>query len=316
MAKPGKKWWRRRRFYLTLLVILFLGGAYYYLFPDLALNSTKALTQYSSLPDFKATDRITIVAPHLDDETLGLGGLMSIANREKIPISVIFMTNGDDNPIGANLQFRTGYATPDQLIASGKSRQEEAINAMGVFNVSETNLYFLGLPDRGLAKLRLARYQDVPYLSTGTLESSSPYPKSYIPNLAYTGTATKAALLKALNVTKPTLIFTTAPEDKHADHSATAAFVNDILPEVKNNPKLLYFLIHYPGFPRPRGINVNSSLLPPSKLANQDWQVVFLDPEAIADKQKAINDYHSQLAIPQLGRLMRSLVRKNELILH
>src|SRR6202008_2455796 len=43
-------------------------------------------------------DRLLVLAPHPDDETLGTGGLLSRAARLAIATEVVFVTDGDDNP--------------------------------------------------------------------------------------------------------------------------------------------------------------------------------------------------------------------------
>ena len=305
-----------RRLVLTVLALLLVGGIYTVLFPSMGSSKGPALTSYSVFPILKPTDRITIVAPHLDDETLGLGGLIAQARHQGIAVSIIFMTNGDDNPIGADLLFKTGYPTPDQLIQSGVARQQESIKALHTLGVESDSLYFLGLPDRGLSALLSARYQTLPFRAPGTLQSHSTYQLSFIPQLAYTGQATRSALVKAINQTEPTLLFTTLPEDLHRDHSATATFISQIQSQLQTKPKLYYFLIHYRQFPRPKGTVKDQPLLPPLKLANRHWEVIFLDANARSLKQTAVSEYVSQLRVVFLRNLMLSLQnRRNELVL-
>ena len=44
-------------------------------------------------------DRILILAPHPDDETIGTGGIIQEALRLNIPIKVVYFTNGDNNEV-------------------------------------------------------------------------------------------------------------------------------------------------------------------------------------------------------------------------
>lgn len=307
--------------WLAKLSVLFvLGGligtaTYFGLIPNVFSHGTRAdLNRYPVFAPLKLTDRITIISPHLDDETLGLGGLIAQAREQGVPVSVIFMTNGDDFPIAAQVEFHTGYATPAQLISFGQKRQQEAIQALSKLGVAPDTIYFLGLPDRGLTALLSARYAQQPFTSLGTQVSANPYPIAYQPNVPYTGDAARAVLTSAINLTRPTLIFATMPDDVHKDHQATYAFIQQVAPNLITQPQRFYYLIHYHGYPVPDWVDPSLPLLPPTRLANDPWQVIFLSPKAISQKQQAVEAYKTQTRIFQLGRLMRSLVRSNELV--
>lgn len=279
-------------------------------------NFQNELGQYQNMADLHRGDRLTIVSPHLDDESLGMGGLMSEARRMGISVSVIFMTNGDGNRIGANLQFHTGYSTPKQYIQSGIDRQQEAYKALAALGVNKNNIYFLGLPDGGLSSLLLPKYQSTAYRSPETMLNHSTYSITYIKNLAYTGQAAQAALVQALKQTNPTRVFVTAITDHHPDHAASGKMVTKAIEDWGGTaPSLYYFMIHYPGFPQPGGINYNQVLLPPKNMARLDWQVIPLATVDLEHKIKAVKVYRSQTRIPELGGLMFSLIRQNELVL-
>ncbi|MCC2631978.1 MAG: LmbE family protein [Patescibacteria group bacterium] len=304
----------RRGIIVGLILGIVLATLWWFLSADKVGNH--GLDRYGRFPALQSDDRITVVSPHLDDETLGLGGFISQAREANIPVSVIFMTNGDDNPIGADLEFSTGYATPEQRLESGRRRQEEAIKALAGLGVPETSLYFLGLPDRGLGELTEEKYEAIPYRAPGTLQTTSTYERTYIKNLSYTGQAVRTALSQAISETNPTLLFTTMPEDGHRDHAASATLLNEALPTLSTQlPELYYFLIHYKQYPYPKGVDNSLFLLPPPKLMERNWKVVTLDADDIASKQQAVDDYPSQLRIPFLGKLMKSFVRTNELVI-
>jgi LmbE family N-acetylglucosaminyl deacetylase len=279
-------------------------------------NFLNELSQYQDMATLKPGDRLTIVSPHLDDESLGIGGLMSEARRMGISVSVIFMTNGDGNRIGANLQFHTGYSTPKQYIQSGIDRQQEAYKALAALGVNKNNIYFLGLPDGGLSSLLLPKYLDTTYRSPETMLDHSTYSITYIKNLAYTGKAAQAALEEALKQTNPTRVFVTAIPDHHPDHAASGKMVTKAIQDWGNKaPALYYFMIHYPGFPQPGGVNYAQVLLPPKNMAKLAWQVIPLTSTDLEHKIAAVKVYRSQTRIPELGGLMFSLIRQNELVL-
>lgn len=274
-----------------------------------------ALEGYVSYPALTSSDRLLVVAPHLDDETLGVGGLIAQSVKSGAKVNVVFLTNGDDFPLAADVQYRTGYPTPEQMIDFGKIREAEARKAVASLGVSKENLYFLGLPDRGLLYLTQAKFKTHPYTAPGTMVNKSPYASSFIKELPYTGAAAENALSKVFALVKPTQVLVTAPEDRHTDHKAAAIMTEDVLKSSKIKTDLGYYLVHYTNFPYPKGVSTELYLDPPSKLANLRWQVVYLNPESKSAKIKAVNAYQSQLRLPQIGKLMRSLVRQNELIL-
>ena len=50
-----------------------------------------------SLPS-SAQDRLLVVAPHPDDETIAAGGLIQSALHAGAAVRVLFATDGDNNP--------------------------------------------------------------------------------------------------------------------------------------------------------------------------------------------------------------------------
>lgn len=91
-------------------------------------------------------DRIIVVSPHIDDETLGCGGLMAHLASTR-DIHVVFATDSARSPerpdgVGAD---------PAGLMAI---REEEARAAMAVLGVPAGNLEFLRFPDGRLTDVR------------------------------------------------------------------------------------------------------------------------------------------------------------------
>jgi LmbE family N-acetylglucosaminyl deacetylase len=294
----------------TLLVAFYF---FFYMYtPAVYIRAeAKKLPEFSSL---QPTDRITVVAPHLDDETLGVGGLVAEAREKNIPVSIIFMTNGDGNRYGTDLQFKTFRPTPVEYINSGKQRQEEALRAVQTLGVDKANVYFLGLPDRGLNSLLTPGFASTPYISRSTRKDHSSYELSYIHNLLYTGDAARQAIRQALNETRPTLVFAPLLEDHHPDHAATGRFVREALPNVTSNTKAYTYLVHFPKYPVPRGVDPFLPLVPPERLAAKHWKSIPLDAYAEQKKSEAVSAHISQLRIPEVAQLLKGLVRTNEIV--
>ena len=88
---------------------------------------------------------LVVVAPHMDDEALACGGLIS-SLPDKDCVHIIYATDGMRSPapiIPGRDQIR-----PDL----GEIRMQESRKAMQLLGIPEQNLHFLGLPEAELQK--------------------------------------------------------------------------------------------------------------------------------------------------------------------
>jgi LmbE family N-acetylglucosaminyl deacetylase len=140
-----------------------------------------------------SSDRVLVVAPHPDDETLGAGGLIQRAVAAGAVVRVVFLTAGEANPWAqraTELRWRIG---PAERRGFAARRRAEAIEALQILGVEESHLVFLGLPDRGLTELLLHRPAEI----VGRLRT-------------------------VIAAFSPTLMVGPSCGDLHPDHSATA----------------------------------------------------------------------------------------------
>lgn len=96
-----------------------------------------------SFPTFSllGCNHLVVVAPHPDDEILGVGGLMAIAAAARIPVSIIAVTDGEASyPDSAEL--------PADLLAA--LRPDELRCALVELGLS-ARIVRLGIPDGGVA---------------------------------------------------------------------------------------------------------------------------------------------------------------------
>ena len=93
--------------------------------------------------------RVLIVAPHCDDETIGCGGTISRLVHEGVSIRVVIVTNGDgfNHPIPNLKRDAAGF------IELGRMRQKESLAALEKLGVPSPSVVFLSYPDRCLARL-------------------------------------------------------------------------------------------------------------------------------------------------------------------
>lgn len=268
-----------------------------------------------------AHDRILVVAPHCDDETLGAGGFVFDASRQGATVYVALMTNGDGFTLGARREFLSLRTNPARLVEFGYLRQAESLRALGVLGVPASHVFFLGYPDRGLAAMWHEHWdQRNPYVSKYTRTSASPYANSYHKNAPYYGEDVVRALEDIIVKTHPTTILASAPVDGHADHWATYNFVVYACEDLherglltSGQPRVLWYVVHRGEWPYPKGLRPDMELWPPRGLGIEDvpWLSYRLSRDAVLAKADAIRKYRSQMLI--MARYLLSFARTTEL---
>lgn len=103
--------------------------------------------------EFRVSDRLLVVIPHPDDETLATGGLIQVALAAGLPLRVLVATDGDNNPWPQRwLEKRWKLGAPER-VRWGARRREEARMALAILGVAEADVRFLGWPDQGLTAM-------------------------------------------------------------------------------------------------------------------------------------------------------------------
>src|SRR5690606_25237563 len=159
-----------------LVIALFLGG---YAWRVYRRNLAVSDANLRPLPQLAATDRVLVLSPHPDDETLGAGGFLAQARQQGIPVRVVFLTNGDGS-LSTRL-VRDAHLLEEVL--KGKKlqrskniyrdlapiRQAEATQALEQLGIDKNDITFLGYPDGG-TRAMWEEYWDRshPYTSTYT----------------------------------------------------------------------------------------------------------------------------------------------------
>jgi N-acetyl-1-D-myo-inositol-2-amino-2-deoxy-alpha-D-glucopyranoside deacetylase len=310
---------RRRRVVLGLVVfipVVIAVAMAYYTHAD--VKGTPSLTNLTPL-SLDGHQRVLILAPHCDDETLGSAGLIQSALRAGMEVQVVIATNGDGYLFATMGDFHRVYPTHADYIRMGKLRQQESLAAMQVLGLKPEQVSFLGYPDRGTARLWDTNWSaNNPYRSPFTAGSRSPYPLTYNPDSVYAGENLLADLSAILSTYQPDLVIYPHPDDLHPDHWGLSAFTRlaVALQEQKNltfHPDMYAYLVHRSDFPNPRGLLPTQNLLPPLTLYELDpssWFRLDLDQEEVIRKSLAVYQYKSQL--PLLHKLLFSFIRANE----
>jgi LmbE family N-acetylglucosaminyl deacetylase len=259
-------------------------------------------------------ERLLVVAPHPDDETLGAGGLMQQVLERGGRVHVLLMTAGDGYREAVTAETHAAHPDPAQFIAYGERRLAEARAAVHVLGGGRVRVDVLGFPDGGLnALLGDHWWRMAPARSAFTGTDRPPYAQALDPHLRYAGIELRDTLVAVLRATEPTIIALPDWVDQHPDHSATGTFVMLAVDEWAGArarrraaaPRLLAYLIHWPGWPnRParwrgpafptpattRPLQLPSDL-PPRGLSRQ---TLTLSESEIATKSAALATYETQ----------------------
>ena len=260
---------------------------------------------------------LLVVAPHPDDETLGVAGLMQRVKKLRGRVSVAYLTSGDGYLDGVELE--TGNLKPkaEDFVDYGERRLREALRALQAIDVPPKQLLIFGFPDGGLVDLLTTHWSaKTPFVSPYTRDSRSPYPDSVDANATYSGVALERALARVITDLRPRWIAVTGPWDIHPDHCAAFHFVLRSLRRLAASNKefasvtLLAYTVHRPDWP---GANDGKRLVPPHGVAaaGAEWRSLSLTSEELDGKGRALEEYTSQMDI--MAILFRAFVRSNEM---
>ncbi len=295
-------------------------------------HRANAAVQHVSLPPTRGAtprSRILVVAPHSDDETLGVGGYMAQAARAGARVRVAILTNGDGFPLAASRAYRRILPLPGTYIRLAYLRQDETTAALSELGLPPGAVRFLGYPDGGLHELWTRHWAaSEPYTSRFTGCSSSPYGNSFTSGALYCGESLLGDLVRILEHERPTDLFLPDPGDDHPDHWAAYCFASAALEVIRareerastphshgrwaDRTQVRTYLIHRGAWPVPQGLREDARLVPPASLLNLDtsWVQTPLAEADRARKRAAILRYRSQTAV--MRRFLTSFIRRDE----
>ncbi len=260
-----------------------------------------------------AADRILILAPHPDDETIGCGGVIQKAVALGLPLRVVFLTYGDNNEWSFVLYRKRLEVLPGQVQQMGLVRHDEATAAARTLGLTPEQLVFLGYPDFGTLDIWYSHWGDQPPLrSMLTRVTAVPYANARRPGAPYKGEEILADLETILGEFRPTQIFLSHPADHNPDHLALYLFTRVALWDLGLEPALYPYLVHYPRWPTPRGYLPSQPLTPPAGLGDTPaWWNAGLSQEEVLRKEAALRAHRTQYEANP--RYLPAFVRTNEL---
>jgi len=311
-------WSRHHTLWLALLLLLAAAAIFYGGFL-ISWHIPPAQPQLPPLPPISAPERLLILAPHEDDETLGCGGLIQREVAKGAAVRVVYLTNGDHNQLAFLLYRKRPWLSPSVNRNMGEVRHREAIEAMAYLGVPEEQLVFLGFPDHDTLDIWKRHWGNAPPLrSVLTNTTRVPYRASPSYGKPYKGEEIVSAIEQQLKEFQPTYILITHPADSNPDHRAYYLFLQLALLDLAGSipePQVYTYPIHMGPWPRPHWYHPDEWLPLPKRLAGEraDALVFELTPEEVQRKYHAICLYRSQMA--DAAYWLTSFARKNELYL-
>ena len=265
-------------------------------------------------PELNQSDRILVIAPHPDDESLCCGGLLKRAAERGIAAKVAFITNGDGSRTGQIFKMlREPLARDNDLFSIAQHRQLEAIRALERVGLSEDAAAFFGFPDGGLTAITRMRSDEI-YWAPTTHRNHVAYPRAYAPGARYLREELFDLTARLIREFQPTWLLTGHAFDTHPDHAATHPLALEAArrANLPIAPRIAQYLVHYGVWPVPNGLHADLDIAPPAALLKRgNWRSLALRNDEIAAKLRAIESYDSQLV--SLPRYLRAFARCNEI---
>lgn len=261
-------------------------------------------------------DRLLVLAPHPDDETLAAGGLIQEALLLDLPVQVCFFTLGADNELATLFSRRPPLRIPGAVRGLDAIRRNEALAAAAQLGLDPLHVIFLGYPDSATLDIWTRHWRDTPpYRSASSRQSSVPYEDALSPGAAFSGESVLEDLETVLRDFRPTLVVVPHPADHNPDHRALHLFTQIALwnlePE-EFSPRLLAYPLHFTQWPDPRLFQPLRPAFAPYFLRDAaDWSEFELAPFQVSNKLAAIQRHASQSRLAFAG--LDAHARKSEL---
>ncbi|HPW55538.1 MAG TPA: PIG-L family deacetylase [Thermoanaerobaculaceae bacterium] len=168
--------------------------------------------------DLDPSDRLLVVLPHPDDESLACAGLLQHALAAGAGVRLLFATDGDNNPWAQRASERSLWITARDRARFGAIRRGEVLAALAALGLPGKAARFLAFPDQGLTALLMRA-------ATHLLDD----------------------LRCEVTDFRPTVLVSPSMLDRHPDHSALGVCIAFVLNEIDYAPRHLRFFVHDPG---------------------------------------------------------------------
>jgi N-acetyl-1-D-myo-inositol-2-amino-2-deoxy-alpha-D-glucopyranoside deacetylase len=259
-------------------------------------------------------DRILVIAPHPDDETIVTGGLIRQARAEGAEVKVVLMTVGDGYRRAA-ARLAKGPVTPARFLELGRLRREESSSALDVLGVPPDDRVYLAYSDGSLNSLWALRWDpNTPHVGANH-RSAVPYEFARRPGATYCGASVAQDLEDIIREFGPTAVVYPDPDDRHHDHWATAAFCDYAMEAAGFTGGRYTYVAHFLHYPFPWAHLPRAYVSPPSPLLDTGtaWHSIDLPAPVQDRKRTALESYRTQMRVPDLRVYLEAFDRRNEL---
>jgi len=286
-------------------------------------------TIYAQAPqsfEIQKNERLLVLAPHPDDESLSSAGLTHRILINDGTVRSVVITAGDAYVEAIEKDTGRKNLKPTDFLKYGEMRLEESRHAAKILGNGFIHLDLLGFSDGSIYDMLVSHWRTHPEKSEFTGFSHVPYRIAEDKGVAQDGKVLHDELIKILNETKPTLIVFPDVMENDSDHAGLGMFallaIHDWLNQKNSNhkkaPRLLTYLIHWQhGWPEgsnaPAPLNLsNSPLFLPDDLPDRDHQRACFNLNILERnlKHNVLAQYKTQQRA--MGDFLASFVRSNE----
>ncbi len=203
-------------------------------------------------------ERLLVLAPHPDDETLSAAGLIQEVFLRGGHVRSVVVTSGDAYVEAIEQATGRQHLTHTDFLQYGQKRLEESKHAAHLLGKGFIHLDLFGYSDGSVYSMLVSHWRrSHPDRSDFTGVNRVPYKSAEDRGISQDGEDLRNELVAILRDTKPTMIVFPDVMEDDSDHAGLGMFallaINDWLENRKDTqpePRLLAYLIHWPhGWP-------------------------------------------------------------------
>lgn len=270
-------------------------------------------------------ERLLVLAPHPDDETLSSAGLASQVMANGGTVREVVVTAGDAYVDAVKMLTGKRHPNKHDYIRFGETRLQESRRAAQLVGKGFIHLDLLGFPDGAIYPDLISHWtRQHPLRSEFTGFSKVAYRVAEDRGIAQDGQDLLTELVAILRDTKPTMISFPDVMEDDSDHAGLGMFTLLAIHEwLKHEapqyekPRLLAYLIHWPHWPQGSDWGIaldwsSEALHLPHDLPLRGHSQVCtgLTPHQIQLKRSALAEYKTQQLI--MPDFLASFIRKTE----